>query len=358
MAAVTTSNPADFANRVQTYFNPKLLEALDYELVLGTYGIRKAYPASGTTPSIRFFRPRAANTTGVAAITEGTTPATLTEVAVGYVDVPLSQRGALATVTDLVQAIDLLNTVGLYVKTMGADAALDFDSVIRDALRTGLNNSVQTTFGGGFGGIYFERFAGTTTGTGAGDDTSAECMATFHALSAANAKFTRARHLTNVTSLKAARVPTIGGKYVAVTPPEVIHDIRQDTDWVNAATQVNNQALYKGGEIMLDGAVFVPHNNPFREGSTYGTYSATGVNFSVFYLGKDAFGCPEHTNKRAGGSQMGPRISVLANADKTDPLNLKTFIAWKAFWGAKAFITNVAGEVPHYLQFRCKSTFA
>jgi hypothetical protein len=33
-------------------------------------------------------------------------------------------------------------------------------------------------------------------------------------------------------------------------------------------------------------------------------------------------------------------------------------IAWKAMYGAKAFITSVAGEVPHYLNFRCKSTFA
>lgn len=346
MAAVTTANPADFANRIQTYFNPKLLKALDYELVLADYGMRKAYPAHGT--SIRFFRPRAANTTGVGAVTEGTTPATLTEVAVGYIDVALSQRGALATVTDLVQAIDLLNTVSLYVETMGKDAALDMDTVIRNSLVTSLNDSDNT-----YTGNYFERFAGVTPTGDSSDD-----FTTFHALSAANAKFTRGRHLANVTQLKTSRVPTIGGMYPVLTPPQVFHDIRQDADWVAAATQVNNKALYKHGVIELDGGVFISHDNAFREGATYKTFSSTGVNYTVMYLGKDAFGCPELSNKRAGGSQMGPRISVLANADKTDPLNLKTFIAWKAFWGAKAFITNVSGEVPHYLQFRCKSTFA
>jgi len=346
MAAITTSNPADFANRIQTYFNPKLLEALDFELVLASYGQRKAYPATGT--SIRFFRPRAANTTGVGAIAEGVTPTTLTEVAVGHVDVSLSQRGALATVTDLVQAIDLLNTVQLYVSTMGSDAALDLDTVIRNAIRTGLHNTDAT-----YGANYFERFAGVTNTA----DSDAD-FATMHALSAANAKMTRARHLACVTQLRAARVPMIGGKYVAVTPPAVIHDIRQDTDWVNAATQVNNQALYKRGVIQLDGCVFVEHDNPFREEATYGTHSATGSNFTTFYLGRDAFGCPELSNKKAGGSPMGPRMTVLANADKGDPLNLKTFIGWKCFYGAAPFITNVSGEVPHYLQFRCKSTFA
>lgn len=346
MSAVTTSNPNDFSSRVQTYFNPKLQKALAYSLVLASYGLRQAYPAHGT--SIRFFRPRAANTTGTGAVAEGTTPTTLTEVAVGYVDVSLSQRGALATITDLVQAQDLLDTLQVYVETMGADAALDLDTVIRNALVVGLNDSNST-----YTNAYFERFAGTTnTGTSSTD------FATFHALSASNAKFTRARHLANVTQLRSARVPMIGGKYVAVTPPQVMHDLRQDTDWVNAATQVNNEALYKNGEIMLDGAVFVPHDNPFREGATYKTYSASGANFTVHYLGAAAFGTPELSNKRAGGSPMGPRMNILSNADKSDPLNLKTFIGWKAYYGAAPFITNVSGEVPHYLSFRCKSTFA
>lgn len=346
MAAVTTSNPADFSSRTQTYFTPKLLEALEYGLVLAPYGSRQAYPAIGST--IRFFRPRAANTTGVAAVAEGVTPTTLTEVAVGYVDVPLTQRGALATVTDLIQAIDLLQTVQLYVGTMGADAALDLDTVIRNALVVGLNDSNAT-----YTGAYFERFAGIpNTGVSATD------FAAMHALNGANAKMTRARHLINVTQLRAARVPMIGGKFVAITPPEVIHDIRQDTDWVNAATQVNNQALYKRGLIELDGCVFVEADNAFREGAVYKTSSATGANFTTLYLGRDAFGCPELSNKKAGGSPMGPRIQILANADKSDPLNLKTAIAWKCFYGAKPFITNVSGEVPHYLQFRCKSTFA
>jgi N4-gp56 family major capsid protein len=344
-AKVTTSNPADFANRLQTYFNPKLLTALEYELVLATYGQRKAFPAHGT--SIRFFRPRAANRDGVAAIVEGTTPTNLTEVAVGYVDVPLAQRGALAEITDLVQAVDLLNTVQLHVGTMGGDAAVDMDSVIRDALQTGLADSNAT-----YTGAFFERFAGV-----ANSGTSSTDFASMHALSASNAKMTRARHLANVTQLRAARVKPIGGKYVAATPPQVIHDIRQDTDWLAAATQVNNQALYKRGVIELDGCVFVEHDNPFREGATYKTFSEAGENYSVQYLGADAFGCPELSNKRAGGGQMGPRMTILANADKSDPLNLKTSIGWKSFWGCKPFITNVAGDVPHYLIFRCKSTF-
>ncbi len=345
MAAVTTSNPADFANRIQTYFNPKLLQALEFGLVLAPYGMSQAYPAHGST--IRFFRPRAANTTGTGSVAEGTTPTTLTEVAVGYVDISLTQRGALATVTDLVQATDLLNTVSTYVDVMGGDAALDLDTVVRNALVVGLNDSNTT-----YTAAYFERFAGVVnTGTSSTDFTS------LAALSASNSKFTRARHLGNVTQLRASRVPMIGGNYVAATAPQVFMDIRQDTDWVNAATQVNNQALYKNGTIELDGCVFVVNDNPFRE-TVYKTYAAAGAVYTVHYLGAGAFGVPKLSNGRAGGSPMGPKITVLSNADKADPLNLKTFIGWKAFYGAAPFITNVSGEVPHYLSFRCKSTFA
>jgi N4-gp56 family major capsid protein len=345
-AIATTSNPADFANRLQTYFNPKLLEATENELVLATYGVRQGYKINGTT--IRFFRPRSANRSGVAAIAEGVTPTNKTEVAVGYVDVPLGQRGALAEITDLVLATDLLNTTQVYVVTMGADAALDLDSVIRDSLAAGLLNSDAA-----YGTHRFERFAGVTP-TG---DSSVD-FATFNAMDNANAKMTRARHLANVTQLRTAKVKTIGGKYVAVTPPEVIHDIREDTVWVAAATQVNNQALYKRGVIELDGCVFVEADNGHREADVYGTYNEAGENFGVIYLGRDAFGCPNLKDKRAGGDQMRPKMIILASADKADPLNLKTTIGWKSMWGTAPFITNVAGEVPRYLVFRAKSTFA
>jgi N4-gp56 family major capsid protein len=346
MAAVTTSNPADFANRVQTYFTPELLKALLYHLVLAKYGWTQKFPAIGTT--IRFFRPRGANTTGVAAIAEGVTPTTLSEVAVGYVDVPLSQRGALATVTDLVQAIDLLNTVQQYVKSMGADAALDLDTVIRNALVTALNDSNAT-----YTGAFFERFAGTVnTGVSSTD------FATFNALTAANAQMTRARHLVNLTQLRASRVPLIEGKYAVLVPPQVMLDVRKDVDWVSAATRMADGSIFKNDEIELDGGVFIPHDNPWREGATYKTYSASGANFGVLYLGDGAFGTPQLDNNKAGGSPMAPRMNILTSPDKSDPLNLKTFIGWKAFYGAKALITNVADDVPHFLLFRTKTTFA
>lgn len=358
-ATATTTNPADFANRIQTYFNPKLLKALQFNLVLAQYGQQKDFPAIGTT--IRFFRPRAASKASVVAVVEGVTPVNKTEVAVGYVDVPLAQRGALAEVTDIVQAIDLLDTVGTYTTTMGGDAALDFDSVVRDSLIAGLLNSDATYKYGPTATQqgYAERFAGVVnTGVSATD------FAAHKALGIAQSKMTRARHLLAVTQLKAARVPTIGGKFVAAVSPIVMNDVRSDADWLVSAQRVDNaQGLYKNAQIELDGAVFVENDNSFVE-DVYGTYGDTnlagvgnGSVFTTLYLGAEAFGVPGLSNKRAGGSPMGPRIQVLSQADKSDPLNLKTSIAWKSFYGAKPFITNVTGEFPHYVLLRTKATF-
>ncbi len=345
-ALVTSSNPADFSNRTQTYFNPKLLASLLYNLVLAEYGQKGKFPAIGT--SIRFFRPRAANTSGVGTIAEGTTPTNLTETAVGYVDVALAQRGALAKITDIVQAIDLLNTVQVYVKTMGLDAALDLDTVIRNSLITGLANSNGTYT------RYFERFCGVSnTGNSAND------FATQAALSKSNAKHTRANHLGAITTLKAAKVPMINGKYVAVVPPEIMHDMRQDTTWVSAAVY-DVGTLWKNAQMVLDGAVFVEATNAFAEYATYGTAGAdagNGLIYSMFYLGADAFGIPELANDKAGSSAYGPKLIILAQPDKADPLNLVVTIGWKCFYGAAPLITNVAGEQPRYVIVRAKSTF-
>jgi N4-gp56 family major capsid protein len=346
MATVTTSNPSDFASRVQAFYNPKLLSAIKDNLALAQYGLQGKYPAGGSTPTVRFFRPRAANTTGVAAIAEGTTPTTLTEVAVGYVDVTLAQRGALAKITDLVLATDLLDTVKLYTQTMGADAALDLDTVCRDALVAKLNDS-DTTYTG-----YWERFAGVAN-TG---DSSVD-YASLYALSAAESELNRVENMKALTQLRAGKVPMINGKFIAITPPQVIHDLRQDTTLTGAFQNSDVQALYKHAQLTLDGTVFVEATNPFRE-TNYKTHASTGKVFSTIYLGAAAFGVPGLDNSKAGGSPFSPQLVLINKPDHANPLGLYVQLGWKAMYGAAALVTNVTGEVPHYVILRSQSTFA
>lgn len=374
-AAVTTTNPSDFANRQQTFFNKKILKALQFSLKLCGYGLSEGYTTIGDT--VRFFRPRKANLNGINAqaltgitivplttptvLTEGVKPTNLTEVAIGYTDIKMTQRAGLSQISDRATALDLFNTMMVQSKTMGEDAALDYDTVVRNWLINGLFNS-NATFANGNDGGYFERFCGVVnTGNSAVD------FGGLAGLSKIQGSITRAHALGVVTQLKTSKVPKIGGNYVAISPPAVLHSIRQDETWVRAAV-FQGDPLYKDLELMLDGVAYVSADNPWVEGAVYGTESQTpidaGLIYTTIFLGADAFGIPNLTNKAAGGTQSAPRMIVVDGPDKADPLNQQRFVGWKSFFGAGLFIATTdgttisTGERPRTCLLRSKSTFA
>ena len=389
-AAITATNPADFANRLQKHFSKPFLKTLLYELRLGSYGVAKELESNSAANTIRFFRPRRAKKavaaagvmTGPQALTEGTPIATAqaNTVNVGYVDVQLQQRGDLTSISDIVRAIDLFNTMDTYSKTMAADAALDFDFVcsraicsqpgVADADTTPNNVPAQQTTMYNYntnnfatnGGLMFNRYAGVNmTGVDATD------WGTLSAASLANSKLTRAVHLGAVTRLRGTRgkprVPTIGGRYVCLAPPEVFQDIRQDSTWLAAAVfdSAKLKDLYKWGEFDLDGCVFVENQSPFMEKATYGVYDNTGTGlqtiYSLIYLGMEAFGVPKLSGSVAGSDPRSPSLILLTQPDKSDPANQIVTIAWKAYYQAALLLTSEATDVPHLCVQRCKSTF-
>jgi N4-gp56 family major capsid protein len=379
-AAVTTANPADFADRQQTLLNRKLLKSLQFSLALARYAQTDGYSPNGR--AIRFFRPRKANLVGInaeavtaftrtivplnatTALTEGSDAGiAYTEVGLGYVDIYQGQRLGAAIITDIVQAIDLIKTTSQYSTTMGEDAALDYDRVCRDSLIDALFNSNNGYLAGVDGG-YFERFAGVqNTGVSADD------FATLVGTSKQNGRITRGVALGCVTQLADAKIPTIGGNYVAITSPRVTHDIRQDELWLRAAT-FKGDPLYKDLDLMLDGVAYVKAHNPWVEDQVYGTEDVTpatadGLIYSTIYLGKDAFGAPKLSNAVAGQSPVAPRVTILDKPDKSDIANRKTVLSWKAYYGAGPFIcktetggaANAIGERPRYIVLRSRSTF-
>lgn len=363
-AAATTTNPADFANRIQKYFSKQLLKALQFNLRLGSYGVAKELPANSAANTIRFFRPRKANRAGVQALNEGAAPANLTEVAVGYIDIQLKQRGALAKISDIVRAIDLLDTLDMYTKTMGADAALDFDTVCNHAICSNPGQADadatanpipagQVTMYGSNGS--FERFAGVANTANSAND-----FATLAGNTTAQGKFTRAFHLGCITQLRTNNVPMVNGKYPVICPPQILFDVRQEATWISAAVfdAPKLRSLYQWAEFELDGGVFVEQNNPFTELATYGTFDSTGGIFSVLYLGMDAFGVPKLSGSTAGSDPRQPSMIVLSQPDKADPLNQVVTLGWKAFYQAALLLTNEASDKPHLVQARAKSSFA
>lgn len=375
MAQASTTNPADFSFRRVVYLSREMFKALMFSLRMYQFAQKKDAPAKGTL-AVRFFRPRkakkAAGGQGPQNLTEGVISRHRTEVSVGHLDCYLNQRGDDFEISDIVTATDVLDTLKVYMKTVGDDAALDFDQVMTNSIMgnattdnlaqaLGMGKAQTTLYQsnnlyGVANAQYFERFAGlANTGNSAND------FATLAALAPANSKFTRLEHLRCLTQLKANDVKPKDGKvFPVIVPPQVKFDIRQDTTLVNAMTQRDNDKLYKWEEFELDGGAFIESTNPWTETQAggYGTFTANGGIYTTLYIGDDAFGTVRISSNVAGGDPAAPKITVLDEPDKYDPYNQLVMGAWKAYYGSIMFLSSDASDVPHIVALRSQSTFA
>lgn len=368
MAQASTSNPADFGYRRAVYLEREVLKTLLWQLRMEQFAVKKTAPAKGTQ-FIRFFRAAKAARTATN-ITEGVITRNKTQVGVGHLDCYLIQRGDDFEITDIAEATDLLDTLRIYMKTIGENAALDYDSIITAsvlgnastaplATNLGLGAAQTTLYGSNntFGIGFFERFAGVAnTGVSAND------FATHAALQAAQAKFTRLENLRAATQLRVNDVkPKDGKAYACVIAPQVMFDIRQDGTLVGAMQYRDNNLLYNWEEFMLDGIAFIESTNTWAEvAGGYGTLTtpANGGNiFANLYIGDDPFGTVTISDKRAGSSPAAPKIMVYDEGDKYDPKNQLTIGAWKSFYGSILKVTSDTSDVPHVVASRVQTTF-
>lgn len=310
MAVTSTTT---LANTYRTHFSKKLLQHAVQELRKAEFAKQAELPANMGSKVIRFFQPGVADATSVGALDEGVAPTTFRDVTYSYVDVTLVQYGEVAKITDIVDMTGLFDALQQSIKTMGEDCALHADEIIRNVI------AHQTT------GLT-KRYA-----QGLAD------FAALVAASTANGRFVTADLLDACTRLKINRAPRIGGRYVAIAPPQVTRDLQRDDDWLDAAKYSNVQALYKGEVGMIYGVRVVEDTNPFIESDTLGTYASAGGIFSTFVVGEGAYGCPKLAGTQ---SPWTPKVTILDKADKSDPLNQTKLVGWKSFWAAKVLNAN------------------
>lgn len=349
-AIQTTAHPSEWASYVlRAYFNKKLLPVIEENLVLAQFAQFAELPPNEGGKTMRFFKTRPADVTSIEALSEGTAISTMSDIGIGHIDVTLSQYGQAAKVSDIRNAVDLWNIMSQSIETMGRDAALKLDTVLRDAIKTGLANSDTQKH---------ERFAGVTPSGDSSDDHTS-----LYNLTNAQGKITREAVLAMVTQLRVSKVPALkGGNYVCAIPAQVLNDLRQDDTWVKAATQVDSKNLYKWSIMTIDGVQFVEHTNPFRENATYGTHAANGVIYSLPFFGRGFVGACQLSKL---GKAQSPQVIINDKADKTDPLNQYAIVGWKSYYGAAVLkvtgLTDSAGnaidDVPNGGILRCRSTF-
>lgn len=362
-------------DRLVTLLSRKLLIVQEDELVLDQFATLEDLPAEAGSNTIRFFQPEKAasglrsaptdaTTAALNALAEGVAPTTYRENTWRKVEVTLKQYGQVTKISDIVKAVDAYKPLKQNIQLMGRDAALSFDTCIRNALvgaaHPGSGAVLTHTSSGGAATAGCEVFATATAGafkatTNGAPNTSNTLFTALSGASAANSKLTRAGILAASTRLRVKKSPRLrGGNYACVLCPQHFHDLVQDADYKVAFQGTGRQGIFKRELGALDGVTFIEGTNPFTEDETYGTYSETDVDgdgliYTSLFLGAGAYGCP----KLAGSnSPMRPQIVILDKPDKSDPLGQFVMAGWKAYYMA------VGLDSDNIVALRAKSTFA
>ena len=304
MTTATGDGAGDVKNSLQDYFSRELLRTIEDNLVLSQFASKQALPEkSGGDLTMKFFRYAKGAASNVSSLTEGTTP-TANVLQLESVSADLAQYGQVIDITDLLTALELFNNVEQATLRIGRDAALKLDEIIRNEVFS----NVGTTAG--------DVFSGTATDYTFADITAADAL----------------DFLDAATGLKINNASQIDGYYVGVIGPQISRDLMNDSQWINAHHYAEPEARLRGEVGRLHGIRFVETSVPHRlvTGSQY-TYNAAGTAYGSIVFGDQAYGVPSLSSQ----SPFAPSVTITSGADKSDPLNQKTRVGFKALYAAK-----------------------
>lgn len=360
MAGVTTSST--LSAQFRAYFSKELLSYPVQLTILDQFARKAPIPRNGGNKSITMFRWGTPSIADVQALTEGTVPASSTshQLSLATITKSLAQYGHRVTVTDIMKATELFNSVSQAVKVSGQNLALWCDSVVRNVAvgsnLTASNGSIGSAQEGG----------GTLDNSDTLIETygrTASCTQTFTGLNSetTNCIVDAATLLDLMTKLKRNRAPEVdGGGYVFVTDPRVARDLMRDADWLTASNYGANagKPMYKGEVGSLYGVRVVVQTNSFiSKGSatntdrgifdnTAGGGTASGKDIIVsFAVGSECWGVPQ----LAGGNPFSPKVDILDQPDKSDPHNQNIIVATTAYFAALRLNPN------YYIVHRSKT---
>lgn len=273
---VTTGGPATFAGGGSVW-------GAGASIIGGAAATAPGYPVSSTE--------------GVAAIAEGTNPASITWGATSYNTGP-GQYGILVAVSDLL------------VRNSAIEVIDDATRQVRNALARLVDTVLQTVVNGGTNGVIYAGGKTSRSALGAGDLlTKAEVIKATKYLRSSNAAGAR---------------PFSGAYYAGIIHPQVSGDLMNNTNSggfadVGRYTDVNGLREGRVGDFY--GVRFL--DNPYQN-----YYNSTVPVLPTTILSEDAFGW---------GYFQEPTAMIVNTPDSNNPLNLYTSISGKVTLGATRF---------------------
>ena len=229
------------AAEMKDFYDTTLLENTRVDLFYAQFAQRTPLPAghSGVVEWRKF------NTFAPATkLTEGVIPAGQ-KFGMSYITGNIAQYGTYTAITDKLELRAYDPIISAASTEMAASAAETQERLVRDALYVGTNV------------MYCDNL---TAATGAPYNTPTSNTGILYNATYVN-KLTPTMVNRVATKMRKDKVPTIGGKYVAVIHPSVTYDLRQSDEWIEAHKYSEATEIFNGEIGELHGVRFI--EDPF-----------------------------------------------------------------------------------------------
>lgn len=274
----------DLSPEMKTFYDKALIRLAEPNLVHDQFGQKRPIPAgNGKTIEFRKFNalPKA-----LTPLVEGITP-TGQLYGVTALTATVEQYGAYITTTDMLNLVAFDNNMAEITKLLASQAGRTSDTITRDVLATGTN-------------VRYANGKTSRSNLAAGDN-----------LAISDIK-------KAVRDLKRVNAQTIRGDFVAIVHPDVVFDLMNDDEWVDANQYAGSGRIFNGEIGKMYGVRFVESTE--AKIVMQGTLPV----YCTLVLGENAFGV---TSINGGGIQT--IAKQLGSGGTADPLNQRATVGWK-----------------------------
>lgn len=300
------STTTTLSELMQTYHDKLFLERAMEMMTYDVGAVKKAMPAnSGKTVRFTRLAPLAKATT---ALTESTNPSFVTPTATN-IDVTVAEYGNAIRVSSLFDLTAIDEGLNEHIEIIAQNAGETLDELIK----TELSGNVT------------EQFA-----AGAATEDAVTATDTLDGLEIR----------TSVRQLKLNKAPKFeNGMYRSIVPVSCVHDLRGDSEWLDAHRYVGNADALRSDMIgTLHGVEFHETNN--EEINTDGG-SGTVDTYSTFVFGRGAYGIVDVAGSAA------PKVIVKnpSAGDTSNALDMYSTVGWKVTFAAKVLNADWCIEI-------------
>jgi N4-gp56 family major capsid protein len=307
-ANVQTTATESLSAEMKTYYERRLLDAAEPNLVHDQFGDKYPIPAHGGK-NIEF-RKYSALPVPTQPLTEGVTPDG-SSLSVSTITGTVSQWGDYVTISDQLELTAIDRNVEQATKLLGSQAGKKLDQITRDVMATG-------------GTVHYPDGA-----EGRANITAAMPLTVKMIMKAA-------------ANLRANNAPEINGDYVAIVHPYVAFDLMSSDGWLETHKYAQPDEIYEGEIGKIGGVRFVETS----EAKIFAGAGASGADvYCTFVLGAGAYGVTE-----VAGGGLQHIVKQMGAGD--DPLNQRATTGWKALKTAEILEDQYMVRIEHGCTFK------